>query len=165
MAKSSRYMQGLLGVIASGRRRKPVYIRKQALVSFIYPVFIKPEFVEPAFSFLSGGRIWVPPTFSEKVMPAFSFLAGGTLEDFDPFINYGPEVDQVTPEFSFLAGGIIEDYDPFVTYTHPIEDGAIPLFTFRTGGFIKNATLRHTVDPEDKISPSLAFRTGGSLLG
>lgn len=39
MAKSSRYMQGLLGVIASGRRRKPVYIRQSTLVSKLYPYY------------------------------------------------------------------------------------------------------------------------------
>lgn len=34
---SSKYMQALLAVLASGTRRKPVYIRQQALVSKLYP--------------------------------------------------------------------------------------------------------------------------------
>lgn len=38
---SSKYMQALLGVLASGRRRKPVYIRQQALVSKLYPYFFE----------------------------------------------------------------------------------------------------------------------------
>lgn len=41
MPKSSRYLQALFGVIAGSTRRRPVYIRQQALVSQLYPIFFE----------------------------------------------------------------------------------------------------------------------------
>ena len=61
MAKSSRYMQGLLGVIASGRRRKPVYMRQQALVSKLYPFFIKTDSVISADVVYGFELIYIKP--------------------------------------------------------------------------------------------------------
>lgn len=165
MAKSSRYLQALFGVIASGRRRKPVYIREQALVSQLYPVFNAPESVAPALSFLAGARLYAPQFFIHDVSPSLSFLAGAVLEDYDPFVNYEADPEIVTPSLSFLVGSSLVDYDPFVNYTHPSEDKVSPALEFRSGGFMYDATIRHTVEPEDFVSPALSFRAGATLTG
>uniref|UniRef100_UPI0040487134 hypothetical protein n=1 Tax=Rheinheimera sp. TaxID=1869214 RepID=UPI0040487134 len=115
MAKSSRYMQGLLGVIASGRRRKPVYIRQQALVSQLYPIF-ESEFSKTKLPVLLSGelvRVLVNlGVYEESVGVRIPTLVGGVLRDLAVDISESPE-STLTALPRIVTGdlrGLVVDY-------------------------------------------------------
>lgn len=159
-AKSQPYLKSLKGVIAGGARRT-----QKALISFAYPLFVKPESVSPSLTFYKTGKLGKPPFEINKVIPNVIFLTGGTLEDYDPFITLDNDLEEVMPEMSFRSGGTLEDYDPFEYYTEPATDRVSPIFSFRLGGNIYDAAVRYNEDPLDLVSPTFNFRTGGSLTG
>lgn len=162
--KSSKALLTLFGVIASGRRRKPVYIRQQALVSQLYPVFLSESPVSVMFEFLGGGTLYDPPNLSDALTAEFSFLSSGFIEDYDPFVRY-EESHRVDFSISFLSDGFVEDYDPFVRYTHqPVETVSFGV-AFNAPGAITDTALRYTQQVEDIVSPSFSFRAGGFITG
>lgn len=62
-AKYTTVLAALVAVLSGGTRRKPEYIRQQALVSLLYPYFIKQEVIQLNNSIHGFDVIYVkPPT-------------------------------------------------------------------------------------------------------
>ena len=159
MAKSSRYMQGLLGVIASGRRRKPVYIRQQALVSKLYPFFFE-ESINMNSSILAGGEL--TPANRDIVNIRSIILSGGKLSA--PIINYDAGLESLNLSSSILTGGIMRgsrnDYDASL-YPEVLSIAT----SIQDGGSIVTVALRYdsTTFDTETLTLSSSILAGGTI--
>lgn len=146
MAKSSRYMQALLGVIASGRRRKPVYIRQQALVSLLYPYFYnetfvvdKPLCIEIGEPFeLKDGMMLDRPSVSELILKDV-LIEDGTEDSFrvskPSLASFGLVNQLIVPVGSYTEETVVVNRPALVAFS--LEDAVLQIDSLDTLVVIK----------------------------
>ena len=153
MAKSSRYMMALFGVIAGGRRRQPTYIRREALVSKLYPYLFSEGAANYAqlteLCFDSVGRELTDTELSQAV---------GELIDFSvrPLVNEQFANDELSTQASlhlFQVKALVAEYSLIeATLTNSflnefgVEQVAVPLNAEQEA--VQTSSLLHTFSVE-----------------
>ena len=160
--KTTTVLNTLIGVIAATSRRKTIYIRQQALVSQLYPVFSDESFTVSS-KIVQEGKI--EPPYEDFFTTGAGLLSGGfvksstlyyTIPDTDTYGNLAGTI---------LTGGIIKstairyDSSPYDTDTYGDMSSAI-----LAGGIIKTVAIRYnstTYDTDTYGSMSAMILTGG----
>ena len=157
MQKSSHYLQALFGVLAGGTRRKPRYLKQQALVSKIYPYFDAEAFGVSSIG-LSGGVLSKP--YLDSATFTSSILTGGSVRALRVEYESGNETLQLSSWI--IEGGNIKntrvDYD---AGNEPLQLSS----SLRAGGVITAIAIRYdsTTHDENAIAFTSSILTGGSI--
>lgn len=155
MQKVSRTMLAVVAAIQSGAhtRRKPKYIKEQALVSGLYPYFYE-ETISGAVAF-SGGKLFDAPIITDTINGSVAF-AGGELIQIGP-IEYTIQPEIITGSAIF-AGGELKT----VVVSHAQPPETITGSATFAGGELKVVVVNYDNYAPETVTGSVTF-AGGSL--
>lgn len=154
MQKVSRTMLAVVAAIQSGAhtRRKPKYIKEQALVSGLYPYFYE-ETISGSVAF-AGGRLFDVPNITDTINGSVAF-AGGELKS--TVIDYAQPPEQITGSVAF-AGGELKS--TVISYVQPAE--TIAGSAIFAGGELKVVVVNYDNYVPETVTGSVTF-AGGTL--
>jgi len=159
MQKVSRTMLAVLAAIQSGAhtRRKPKYIKEQALVSGLYPYFYE-ETISGAVAF-AGGKLFDAPNITDTINGSVAF-AGGELIQFGP-IEYTIQPETVSGNTVF-AGGTLAVYDPEEDIEYAVNAEVTAGVTTFAGGELKIVLVSYS-NYEAELTTGVVAFAGGAL--
>lgn len=159
MQKVSRTMLAVVAAIQSGAhtRRKPKYIKEQALVSGLYPYFYE-ETISGAVAF-AGGKLFDVPIITDTINGSVAF-AGGELIQIGP-IEYTIQPETVAGSAVF-TGGVLNTNDPAEVIDYRVNaEATTGIITF-SGGELKIIVVSYSNYEPELATGTVAFE-GGTL--
>ena len=150
-AKYTTVLAALVAVLISSTRRKPDYIRRQALVSLLYPYFYQ-EKIAGSATFGGGAMVELLKNYAVPAdqVNGFAVFAGGDLTD----KSYTAPAEQING-FAVFGGGDLTDKS-YIIPTEQINGSA-------TFGGIDSPSVPYTNWPTEQINGSATF--GGGAMG